>query len=90
MTTAGIITEYPVPTPNSEPGAIAVGSDGALWFTEHAGCKVGRIDLEGAITEYLVPTPACATMVIAPGPDGALWFTEYYGNKIGRITTPVE
>jgi virginiamycin B lyase len=65
-----------------------VGPDGALWFTEHAGSRIGRITLQGAITEYLVPTRASVPMVIAPGPDGALWFTEYYGNKIGRITPP--
>ena len=28
------ITEYPVPTANSEPESIELGPDGALWFTE--------------------------------------------------------
>jgi virginiamycin B lyase len=77
-----------VPTPDSEPGNIVGGPDGALWFTEHAGNRIGRMTLAGAFTEYLVPTPASAPMVVEPGSDGALWFTEYYGNKIGRITTP--
>jgi virginiamycin B lyase len=85
---AGAITEYPVPTPDSQPGSITVGPDGALWFTEHADNRIGRITLAGAITEYLVPTAASAPMVAESGPDGAVWFTEYYGDKIGRINTP--
>jgi virginiamycin B lyase len=65
-----------------------VGPDGALWFTEHAGDKIGRMTLSGVMTEYKVPTPSSEPMVIEPGPDGALWFTEFNSNKIGRITTP--
>jgi hypothetical protein len=52
ITTAGVVTEYPVP---SGPGGITAGPDGALWFTEDHG-KIGRITTAGAITEYAVPT----------------------------------
>jgi streptogramin lyase len=31
------IGEYPVPTASSDPAKIAVGPDGALWFTEYFG-----------------------------------------------------
>jgi virginiamycin B lyase len=56
MTTAGMVTEYPVPTANSGPIGIASGPDGALWFTEFYGNKVGRISTAGSISEYAVPT----------------------------------
>lgn len=34
VTTSGAMTEYPTPTPNMIPSAIAVGPDGNIWFTE--------------------------------------------------------
>jgi streptogramin lyase len=37
MTTAGTITQYPLPTPNSSPGVLAATPDGAIWFTETTG-----------------------------------------------------
>ena len=80
----GEITEFPVGS--GEPSGIATGSDGALWFTETAPNKIGRITPSGVLTnEFAVPTPAASPAAIAAGPDGALWFTEFVGNKIGRI-----
>lgn len=85
MTTSGAFTQYPLPTPTSEPSAITAGSDGALWFIE-AG-KIGRITTDNTtIIEYPVPTSGFLTGIVA-GPDGALWFTESSAGKIGRITT---
>ena len=47
---AAPITEYPVPTAGlpglgSEPDGIAAGPDGAIWFTEAIGNKIGRISV---------------------------------------------
>jgi streptogramin lyase len=81
------ITSYPLPYPNSGPDQIVAGPDGALWFTESAGNRIGRITTAGALTEYAVPTPASEPTGIAAGADGALWFTERAGNRIARITT---
>jgi len=80
------INEYPVPTPGSGPNGIAPGPDGALWFTESYGNKVGRITTLGHITEYPLPTSQSYPFGITAGPDGALWFTESDANRIGRIT----
>jgi hypothetical protein len=41
--TAGVIREFPVPTPASRPYFLALGSDLSFWFTEAAGNKIGRI-----------------------------------------------
>src|ERR1700680_512998 len=79
-------TEYPIPTPNSLPLAIAAGPDGNLWFVEELENQIGRITTAGVIAEFSVPTAASALFGITAGPDGNVWFTEYLGNKIGRIT----
>jgi streptogramin lyase len=70
----------------SEPIGITAGPDGALWFTEQATNKIGRITTAGAITETVIPTAGSKPFSIATGPDGNLWFTESNTGKIGRIT----
>jgi virginiamycin B lyase len=75
---------------NSSPLEITAGPDGALWFTEYFGNKIGRITTAGDITEYPLPIDpggVSQLMSITAGPDGALWFTEAALGKIGRITT---
>ena len=91
----GKVQEYPVPTPDAQPTDIAVGADGALWFTERAAGKIGRITTAGAIEEFVIPRPSDASWItqsswptaIARGPDGAVWFVENHANRIGRIDT---
>ena len=83
---AQTITEYAVPTANSGLSGITVGPDGALWFTEGTGNKIGRITTAGVVTnEFSVPTAVSQPFAIALGPDGALWFIAI---DIGRITRP--
>jgi streptogramin lyase len=86
---AAVVTEFSVPTPNSQPAGITVGPDGAIWFTEENGHKIGRITTDGAITEYQIPTFPSTPGEITAGPDGNLWFTEFGANppKVGRLTT---
>jgi virginiamycin B lyase len=80
------ITEYDLPYDggNGEPQGIALGSDGALWFTDSYANGIGRITTSHDISLYPLPHASSEPMGIAPGPDGALWFTEYAG-RIGRI-----
>jgi virginiamycin B lyase len=85
---SGGIQEFLVPTPGAGPVGIASGPDGALWFTENATNKIGRVTTGGVVTnESVIPTSGADPDGIVAGPDGALWFTEFFGNKIGRITT---
>ena len=64
ITTAGSITEYPLPTDGGARGpyGIAAGPDGNLWFTENGVNKIGKINpTDGTITEYLMlPRRHCA------------------------------
>ena len=49
------ITEYQLPTPNSNPGGIVVGSDQAVWFIESVANKIGRITTDGNLSEFRIP-----------------------------------
>ena len=77
---------FEVPTPNSYPESIAVGPDGAIWFTEKQGNKIGRLARDGQMDEFSIPTQDSRPQDIVAGPDGNLWFTENRGNRIGRIS----
>lgn len=67
-------TEYPLPMPESGPYGITAGKDGALWFTENQGNKIGRITTSGEITEYPLPVENAGALVITAGPDLTIWF----------------
>jgi|GEM_PF-5934600 len=45
ITTAGVVTEVTIPTPNSGPVGLAAGADGNIWFTESNANKIGKISL---------------------------------------------
>jgi streptogramin lyase len=85
---AAQIMEFPIPTLNSNPDGITAGPDGALWFTETDGNKIGRITTSGVITEFPIPTSDSQPSSITVGPDGALWFTEFGANQIGGSRPP--
>jgi virginiamycin B lyase len=85
ITMAGVITEYPIPTANSQPNSIVSG-EGGMWFTETEGNKIGWISLFGAFHEFRIPTAKSSPVGIAVGPDRAIWFAESAAHKIGRMT----
>ena len=80
------IQEFQVPTTNAIVNTIVAGPDGALWFTETLGQKIGRITTNGVVTEYPVSL-GTNLQGITVGPDGALWFCIEGRSRIGRITT---
>jgi len=77
------VTEFPIPSPNSQPAVIAGGPDGNLWSTESLANKIGRITPD---LEFAVPTANAGLKEIAGGADGNLWFCEFQAIKIGRVT----
>ncbi len=48
VTTAGKVTLFPIPTPDANPGALAVGTDGNLWFTEFKARKLAQLVISTA------------------------------------------
>lgn len=86
VTTAGVLTEFPVPTVAFLEG-ICAGPDGAVWFTEYGANRIGRITTSGVVTEFPIPTASTFPVNITTGPDGNLWFTESGTSpQVGRIT----
>lgn len=65
ITPAGAIATYE--TPGLTPGAIALGGDGALWFTDQRLPVLGRIgSLEAALVRIALTTPVIGrTFVVA-------------------------
>jgi hypothetical protein len=54
----GAVTEFTIPSDGSGPHSITTGPDGALWFAEYHGNRVGRL-----VASLIVfwPTPATAS-----------------------------
>jgi virginiamycin B lyase len=73
---AGVVEEFPIPTPGAEPAAIVAGTDGAMWFTEPGKRKIGRITSTGEVTEFAVPDVSSALNGLVLGAEGNLWFAE--------------
>src|SRR5258708_34521423 len=57
ITPAGGVTEFPIPTADSQPLGITAGPDGNPWFTEASGKQIGRLTPRGAGTPVALPTP---------------------------------
>ena len=82
-------TEWGIPTGGSWPETIILGPDGACWFAEFLGGRIGRVTTNGVISEFGIPTPNSDPFGVASGPDGNIWFTETYSKRIGRTGTNV-
>ena len=87
ITTAGAITEFPIPTADTKPVSITSGPDGNLWFAEFGARQIGRITSSGTVTEFPSPFSTNNEEAIGPGPDGRIWFTLRYEPYIAAITT---
>jgi streptogramin lyase len=89
ITTAGVITEFPIPNAQALIG-IAAGPDGNLWFTDALAGTIGHISTSGTnIVQYSLKTGTFPEGITA-GPDGNLWFVEQKASgdyEIGKITT---
>jgi virginiamycin B lyase len=83
--TIPLLSEFTIPTAQSEAIAIAPGADGNLWFAEYGASKIGRITLEGVITEFALAHGSWPEGVVA-GADGNIWFPESARSRVGRIT----
>jgi len=85
--TTHAMSEFPIPTANSNPWGITAGPDGNIWFTERNASKIGMINLAtDKITEFSTPTKQSSPVGITAGPDNTVWFIEANGAfQIGMI-----
>lgn len=87
VTTDGEFTEYPTPTPKSEPCAITQGPEEKLWFASFDGNLVGSITSAGKIEEFKAPTPKSGTYQVVSGPDDKLWVSQNTGDSVASMST---
>jgi virginiamycin B lyase len=80
------IKEYDVPTANARPHDPAVAPDGALWTTEQAANKLGRLDPHsGDFEEFPLKTPNSGPHGLVADKDGNIWFTAISGGYVGEL-----
>jgi len=65
ITSAGAISEFPLPSASKFLSGITAGPDGALWFTEVNDKKLGRMTTAGKFTELPVPSSTGPLITLA-------------------------
>jgi streptogramin lyase len=76
------IREYATAT---RPGAVSLGDDGGIWFSEPAATSVVRANvLTGRIVSYPLPAGS-RPQTLAGGGDGALWIWESGTQNVARF-----
>src|SRR5438132_1860529 len=78
------VTIQPLDFPASA-GAMTVGRDGNLWFTDIRQNVIGRLTSSGQYTSFPIPSRNTVPVSITTGTDGNLWFVEGVG-RVGRMT----
>lgn len=79
------------PSSQTLPSQIVADKFGNIYFVQHVGNKISKIDNKGIITEYEIPTgPLSTAIYLSVSEDGQkVWFTEVLGNKIGYLDTSI-
>ncbi len=86
LTTAGSASEYPVPSAGSDSFDIVTGSDGALWFTEFSGGKIGRVAVAQPDGFFAGQQAVSSTFEYLQFPDGNVF--GYYAFLQGSASAP--
>ncbi|HXZ16249.1 MAG TPA: hypothetical protein VEH77_09820 [Roseiarcus sp.] len=77
--------EYAMSEPMDTPTAVAVASDGTVWFTLDLAAAIGRIR-NGKLERLPTPSQNVDPMGVGVGPDGSAWFTDNGGHGISRVS----
>ena len=89
ITSAGKLTQFPLPGDVKSPALIVAGPDGNLWFTANDASRekgvLARITTAGVVSTFAIPSKPVSLYGITAGPDGAVWFTDS-NDKIGRVS----
>ncbi len=81
---AGTLTSVAL-TGGADPGDIAAGPDGVLWFTAGSPSQIMSFDpATGVFTGTAIPSEGQPRSV-AVATDGTVWFTEIVVDRIGRL-----
>jgi len=85
------IHEWDIPTLDSAPHDIVVGTNGMIWFTEINTNKIGMFNPDTKeFKEYDIPTPSSRPHGLVTDESGNVWFTEVGAGKIGKLDIQTE
>ena len=85
------IHEWDIPTPDSAPHDVVVGTNGMVWFTEISTNKIGMFDPNTEeFKEYDIPTPSSRPHGLVTDNSGNVWFTEVGAGQIGKLDIQTE
>jgi virginiamycin B lyase len=79
------IEEFKIPTTPSWPTGLALGRNGALWFNETKGNRVGVLRTDATIEEYPLPTDGAHPTGMVIDHDGTVWIAERDAGKVARL-----
>jgi streptogramin lyase len=87
ITSTGAITEYPDAISGSAPTAVAVTSNGTIWFLDFGTNTLDSMTLPGPVfAQYGMPATlnglVSGLSSLTVGPDGNLWFTAYDSDSV--------
>ena len=69
------IQEWDIPTPDSAPHDVVVGTNGMIWFTEIDTNKIGMFNPNTEeFKEYDIPTPSSRPHGLVTDDAGNVWF----------------
>lgn len=70
----GAITEYVIPTANSQPAGITITPDGNVWFVQRATNKIARFrPAGGTFDEFTYPTAGAQFEDVAASKSDSIW-----------------
>jgi virginiamycin B lyase len=88
ITTSGDIHEWPVPA-GRQPGVVAAGPDGSIFFAEAGVPRLGSMSLTGTVNESDLADPMSRIVAVTTGPGPAIWYVTSgpNGAQVGRLDT---
>jgi streptogramin lyase len=72
--------------PGTDPFGVTFGPDGAYWFAEFNGSKVGRMTVDGKVSALDGLSAGSGPRYITAGPGNTLWVSLEQSNKVARIS----
>src|SRR5262249_27336433 len=74
----------PMPTESDIPAAIAIATDGSVWFTIESSDAIGVLR-QGKIQKFTKGKPSVEPMGLAIDAQGAAWFTDSPARAVSRM-----
>jgi virginiamycin B lyase len=75
LSTSGTFSLFPLPIGSANPGAMAPGPDGNVWFVDDLNNTIDRVTPTGAFAMFVIPTTTANPTAITAGPErlSAAW-----------------